>query len=217
MIGAIMNHEAAVVKAGEIASRVLAPSAGQNDKAGRFSTEAVQWLGESGLLGLLLPVDLGGSGLGPRTFAVVTATLAEADASVAMVYVMHILAGATISAARQSAAGAMPPILREIAAGRHLSTLAFSEAGSRSHFWAPISRAQRNGNGVRISAKKSWVTSAGHAQSYVVSALAPEGSGPTDSTLYLVAADTRGVSVAGPWDGLGLRGNASAPIVLDDC
>ena len=212
-----MTHDTAVLKAREIASAVLAPSAGQNDKDGRFSTDATEALGESGLLGLLLPVDYGGSGLSSRTFAVVIATLAEADASVAMVYLMHVLGTATMLAARPSAAQALAPILAEIGAGRHLSTLAFSEAGSRSHFWAPISRAHRNGNGVRISAKKSWVTSAGHAHSYVVSALAPEGAGPTDSTLYLLAAETRGLSVAGPWDGLGLRANASAPIALDDC
>ncbi|HJX00256.1 MAG TPA: acyl-CoA dehydrogenase family protein [Terriglobales bacterium] len=217
MIGAIVTHDAAVLKASEIASRVLAPSAAQNDKAGRFSTEAIESLGESGLLGLLLPVDFGGSGLGPRTFATVMAALAEADASVAMVYLMHILGATTMSAARPGTAQAVAPILREISAGRHLSTLAFSEAGSRSHFWAPISRAERNGNGLRISAKKSWVTSAGHAQSYVVSALSPEGAGPTDSTLYLLAAGTRGLSVAGAWDGLGLRANASAPLALDDC
>ena len=212
-----MNHDAAVLVAGEIGSHVLAPSAGQNDKAGRFSTKAVHALGESGLLGLMLPVDVGGSGLGPRTFATVTATLGEADASVAMVYLMHILGAATIMAARPIAASTVTPILREIAAGRHLSTLAFSEAGSRSHFWTPISRAHRNGNSVVISAKKSWVTSAGHAQSYVVSSLAPAGVGPTDSTLYLLPAETRGLSVAGSWDGLGLRANASAPIALDEC
>jgi alkylation response protein AidB-like acyl-CoA dehydrogenase len=212
-----MTHDAAVLKAQEIASRVLAPSAGPNDKAGRFSTEAVESLGESGLLGLMLSMDVGGSGLGPRTFAAVVATLAEADASVAMVYVMHTLGAGVISAARPGAAQAVTPILREIGAGRHLSTLAFSEAGSRSHFWAPVSRAHRNGNGVRISAKKSWVTSAGHAQSYVVSSLAPEGMGPTDSTLYVLPAETRGLSVVAPWDGLGLRANASAPITFEDC
>ena len=112
-----MTHDAAVLKAREIASRVLAPSAGQNDKAGRFSTEAVASLGESGLLGLMLPVDVGGLGLGPRTFAAVIATLAEADASVAMVYLMHILGAATISAARPSAAQAVTPILQEICCG----------------------------------------------------------------------------------------------------
>src|SRR4051794_41141135 len=210
-------HDAVVSKAQEIANRVLAPSAAQNDKAGRFSTEAVASLGESGLLALMVPVDVGGSGLGPRTFAAVVATLAEADASVAMVYLMHTLGATAISTARPSALQAVTPILREIGAGRHLSTLAFSEAGSRSHFWAPVSRTHRNGNGVRISAKKSWVTSAGHAQSYVVSSLAPEGRGATDSTLYLVAAETRGLSVVAPWDGLGLRANASAPVALEDC
>ncbi len=212
-----LTHEAAVSNACEIAGRVLAPSAADNDKAGRFSTEAVTALGDSGLLGLLLPQDYGGSGLGPRTFAAATTALAEVDASVAMVYLMHILGARTILAARSSVAPALRPVLEEIGAGRHLSTLAFSEAGSRSHFWAPVSRAQRNGEGVRISAKKSWVTSAGHAQSYVVSALAPEGKAPTDSTLYLLPSETPGLSVAGPWDGLGLRANASAPIALDDC
>jgi alkylation response protein AidB-like acyl-CoA dehydrogenase len=210
-----MNHETALSKAREIADRELAPAARQNDKEGRFSTEAVDALGRAGFLGLMLPTEFGGAGLGTRTFAAVTATLAEADASVAMVYLMHICAAATIAAARPSAAVAQ--ILKEIATGRHLSTLAFSESGSRSHFWTPVSRARRNGTSVRITAKKSWVTSAGCAQSYVVSSLAPEGVGPTDSTLYLVPAGVRGLSVEGSWDGLGLRANASAPMTLDDC
>jgi alkylation response protein AidB-like acyl-CoA dehydrogenase len=70
---------------------------------------------------------------------------------------------------------------------------------------------------VLLTAKKSWVTSAGWAQSYVVSTLAPEGKGPTDSTLYVVPAAISGLSVEGVWDGMGLRANASAPMVLEDC
>jgi len=210
-----MNHETAIANAKEIADHVLAPAARQNDKEARFSSEAIKALGPAGLLGTMLPANVGGSALGPRTFAAVVSALAEADASVAMVYLMHMCAAATIAAARNGAAVA--PTLEEIAAGRHLSTLAFSETGSRSHFWAPLSRAQRNGAGVHVSAKKSFVTSAGHANSYVVSALAPEGAGPTDSTLYLIQASARGLSVAGLWDGLGLRANASAPMILDAC
>ena len=210
-----MNHETAVSNAKEIADRILAPAARQNDKEARFSSEAVAALGPPGLLGIVVPAEMGGSALGPRTLAAVIATLAEADASVAMVYLMHVCATATIAAARPGAAVAQT--LNDIAAGKHLTTLAFSEAGSRSHFWAPISRAKRNDAGVRLTAKKSWVTSAGHAQSYVVSALAPEGKSPTDSTLYLCASGTPGLSVAGPWDGLGMRANASAPMILEDC
>ena len=210
-----MNHETAVSNAKDIADRILAPAARQNDKEARFSSEAIAALGPAGLLGAMLPADAGGAGLGAKTLAAVVATFAEADASAAMVYLMHVCASATIASARPNAAVAQT--LRDIAAGKHLTTLAFSEAGSRSHFWAPVSRGKRNGGNVRITAKKSWVTSAGHALSYVVSALAPDGKGPTDSTLYLVASNKPGLSVAGPWDGFGMRANASAPMTLEDC
>jgi alkylation response protein AidB-like acyl-CoA dehydrogenase len=210
-----MNHESVVSSAKDIADRVLAPAARRNDKEAGFSSEAVTVLGSAGLLGIMLPTDVGGAALGPRSFAAVLSTLAEADASVAMVYLMHVCAAATIGSARN--ATDVAPTLKEIASGRHLSTLAFSETGSRSHFWAPLSRARRNGSGVHITAKKSFVTSAGQAHSYVVSALAPEGKGPTDTTLYLIPSGTSGLSVAGPWDGLGLRANASAPMTLEDC
>ena len=191
-----MNHEAAVSNAKEIADRVLAPAARQNDKEGRFSSEAIKALGPAGLLGIMLPADVGGSALGPRTFAAVVSALAEADASVAMVYLMHVCATATIAAARNGAAVA--PTLKEIAAGRHLSTLAFSEAGSRSHFWAPVSRARRNGG-----------RSPHHGQKILCDECRPSaqlrglGAGPArrwsyDSTLYLIPNGARGLSVAGP-------------------
>ena len=59
-----MNHETAFRKAKEIADRILAPAARQNDKEARFSSEAVDALGRAGLLGLMLPTEFGGSGLG---------------------------------------------------------------------------------------------------------------------------------------------------------
>jgi hypothetical protein len=49
-----MNHEIAVSKAKEIADRILAPAARQNDKDARFSSEAVAALGSGGLLGIML-------------------------------------------------------------------------------------------------------------------------------------------------------------------
>ena len=210
-----MNSETAVARAREIASNVIGPQAAANDREGHFSTDAVRALGEGGLLALLLPATVGGSQLGPKEFAEVTAILAEADPSVAMVFVMHVLAAAAIALAPDRAD--LRPVLEDIARGRHLSTLAFSEVGSRSHFWAPVSRAERDRAGVRISARKSWVTSAGHAQSYVVSSLSPEAVGPTESTLYLVLAGAKGLSVAGAWDGMGMRANAAAPMTLDRC
>ena len=164
-----MNAQSATSAASRIAQDVLAPAAADNDKQARFSTDAVEALGRAGLLGLLLPADVGGAALGPRAVADVITVLAEVDASVAMVFLMHTVASASVAAAPRTAA--LEDVLKAMAGGTHLSTLAFSEAGSRSHFWAPVSRAESlNGSGVRLGARKSFVTSAGHAQSYVASA-----------------------------------------------
>ena len=205
----------ATARTREIAQAVISPVAHELDRSGAFPGKAVAALGEAGLLGLSVPTGLGGAGLGPRAFAEVNAILAEADPSVAMVYMMHvcatqvIAAGATRSPVFESA-------LTDIARGKHLSTLAFSEAGSRSHFWAPLSRASRTASGgATLNAKKSWVTSAGIADSYVVTTLSPDAKGPTDSTLYLVPRSATGMRVAAPWDGLGLRATASSPMTLE--
>ena len=98
----------------------------------------------------------------------------------------------------------------------NISTLALSEAGSRSHFWAPVSRAVQANGGVHLTASKSFVTSAGKADGYVVSTLAANGMQPLESTLYLVLRDNHGLRVSGTWKGVGMRGNASAPMTLEN-
>src|SRR5262249_60573225 len=77
-----VNSETAIACAKEIASNVIAPQAAANDREGRFSIDAVRALGETGLLGVLLPATVGGAQLGPGGLAQVTAILAEADPSV---------------------------------------------------------------------------------------------------------------------------------------
>jgi alkylation response protein AidB-like acyl-CoA dehydrogenase len=191
-----------------VLSHVVEPGAVEVDRQGAFPRASVDALGEAGLLGLVSASETGGRGESLRAATEVVERLAGACGSTAMVVCMHYAATAVIEAHG-------PRAVREaIAAGRHLSTLAFSESGSRSHFWAPVSTATANGGGVRLDAAKSWVTSAGEADSYVWSSrpLAADGV----STIWLVPADTPGLKVAGPFDGLGLRGNASSPVGAHD-
>ncbi len=195
-----------------IADKELAPRAAAVDRDAAFPKESIAALGVGGLLGLNVPQGYGGLGEGTRTAAAVIDALAQRCPSTAMVYMMHLCGIACYAAVPDKTAA----LLRDAAAGRHLSTLAFSEKGSRSHFWAPVSRAESTGNGtVKISAQKSFVTSAGHADGYVVSSLAAGATQPLESTIYLVRKEDAGVSVAGTWRGLGLRGNASAPMTLE--
>jgi alkylation response protein AidB-like acyl-CoA dehydrogenase len=199
-----------VKKAEEVARGVLASHAEEVDRLGRWPGESIAALGESGLLGLTVPKNSGGTEEVPRVFAAATGVLAEHCASTAMIYLMHVCATQAIAAAETFPQ--RDEVLRATAAGRHLSTLAFSETGSRSHFWTPVSQAVAEGNIHRLSAEKSFVTSAGRANSYIVSTRSVGQSDPLSSTLYWVPADAPGVCVGAAWNGLGLRGNASAPI-----
>jgi alkylation response protein AidB-like acyl-CoA dehydrogenase len=128
-----------------------------------------------------------------------------------MIVTMHYAAVAALTAAGDK------ETLTAAASGRHLSTLAFSETGSRSHFWAPLSSARLLGDGqsVRLDAAKSWVTAAGHADSYVWSSRPVPADAAGPMTLWLVPGDAEGLSVSGSFDGLGLRGNSSAPMTAD--
>ena len=192
-----------------IVADVIAPSAAEVDRTGAFPRAAMDALGRAGLLGLGSAAEVGGMGQGHRAASLVVERIARECASTAMVVCMHYAAASVIEAHG-------PREVREaIAAGRHITTLAFSEAGSRSHFWAPLSTASPvPGNGhVRLDAKKSWITSAGQADSYVWSSrpLGAEGA----STIWLVPAKAAGLRVAAPFEGLGLRGNASSPVVAE--
>src|SRR3954468_22666672 len=135
-----------------IAEKGVAPRAAAVDRDAAFPKESIAALGAAGLLGLNVPQAYGGLGQGLRTVAAVIDVLAQQCPSTAMVYLMHLCGIACYAAVPDKTAA----LLREAAAGRHLTTLAFSEKGSRSHFWAPVSRASaqdESGNGtVTISA-----------------------------------------------------------------
>jgi len=209
-----LNEEqrAVVARAAKVADEAIAPIAASVDADGRFPTEAIQALGKAGFLGLNVPEEYGGMGQGFRTACAVLDEMARRCPSTAMVYKMHLCAIAAYAATGAS----MEPWLRAAAEGTHLTTLAWSEKGSRSHFWAPVSKAEALDDGrVRISAEKSWVTSAGHAQGYCISTGWAHGKASTDSMLYLMLADDAGQEVSGPWNGTGMRGNASSPMRLD--
>ena len=182
----------------------IAPRADEIDRTGAFPSAAVAELGAAGVLGLTNAPGAGGAGGGLADAARVVERLAGTCGSTAMVVLMHYAATAVIEAHGPE------DLRREIAAGRHLSTLAFSEAGSRSHFWAPVGTATADGGAVLLDAEKSWVTSAGHAHSHVWSSRPLAADGPM--TLWLVPAGAAGLSVGGTFDGLGLRGNASRPV-----
>ncbi len=193
------------------ALEVIRHDAGAVD-AGAFPSAGIDALRAAGLMGLTVAPSDGGSGPDPVTFAEVMASVASACGSTAMVFLMHSCATAVV--------GTAPPVydpsvVEGLASGRLLGTLAFSEKGSRSHFWAPVSKALADRETFHLSGSKSWVTSANHADVFVASCGAVDGDGPNASDLWVLDAGSPGLDPAGSWKGLGLRGNDSGPMSME--
>ncbi|HEY1553746.1 MAG TPA: acyl-CoA dehydrogenase family protein [Kofleriaceae bacterium] len=191
----------------ESVAAVAASHAAEVDR-GNFPSDALRALADQGLLGLVSAAEVGGKGESLAAAAHVVERIARECGSTAMVLTMHYCATAVIEKL-----GAKD-VRQAIAAGKHVSTLAFSEPSSRSMFWVSTNTATAAGGNVRISGKKSFVTSARHADSYVWSTKPTAGSAL--STLWLVPRATTGVRIGAAFDGLGLRGNDSSPVTAED-
>jgi alkylation response protein AidB-like acyl-CoA dehydrogenase len=187
-----------------IANEVVSVHAIPVDRNGTFPSASMSALASAGFYGLISAREVGGLGQGPGAAALAVLRVARECGSTGMVLAMHYAGSAVIEKYGPVA------VRRDIAAGRHMSTLAFSEAGSRSHFWAPTSTAKANGDRFTLDAEKTWITSAGFATAYVWSSrpVAAEGA----SSLWLVPANAKGLTTPRPYDGLGLRGNDSRPV-----
>jgi alkylation response protein AidB-like acyl-CoA dehydrogenase len=186
---------------------VAAAHADDVDQRARFPQETIDALREYGLLGLNVARAHGGMEQGAAVAIDAVRTVAQRCASSGMVFTMHLAAMAVLQSA-----GGFEDVLGEAAAGQHLSTLALSESATRSHFWISMGETADDADGAKIDVEKSFVTSAGPANSYVVSSATAGRTDVNASDLFLVRAGDPGVEVLDWWRGSGLRGNASAPM-----
>jgi isovaleryl-CoA dehydrogenase len=193
----------------EVARERIAPLAAAVDRDRAFPDASMRALGECGALGLLVPEASGGVGAGLAELAAACEAVGSACASSAMVFLMHSVTAATIAVGGGERAGGY---LEAMASGRKLGTLAFSERGTGAHFYAPELTAELEGDAVRIRGRKSFVTSGGHADVYLVLVRSTDGDG---LDCYAVDGAADGVRFEGEWDGLGMAGNSSVAAELD--
>jgi isovaleryl-CoA dehydrogenase len=125
----------------KLSREMLRANADHIDQSRQFPRENLTALGKSGVLGLLVPTQFGGAGAGLAEMSQLIEAQAQNCASTAMVTLMHFCATAVIAAKASDAL--KQEMLPAITCGEHLSTLAFSEAGSGGHFYAPVSEVRR--------------------------------------------------------------------------
>ena len=200
--------------AAKVGASVLARDAEAIDETGKWPERGLKALADAGLMGLHMPQHVGGHGQGLVALAMVTEELGRHCSSTAMCFGMHCVA------AKVLAAKATPyhedRFLRAIAEGKHITSLALSEPGTGVHFFLPSTQYRREGGSIVLDGTKSFVTSGGHADSYVVSAVPPgEELDPGAFSCFAVEAGSAGLEWQKDWDGFGMRGNSSRGVRLE--
>ncbi|HEX8495513.1 MAG TPA: acyl-CoA dehydrogenase family protein [Pyrinomonadaceae bacterium] len=199
----------------KLATEKLAPTAAETDHEGIFPRDNIRALGEAGLMGLTVSKEKGGPGGNIKTAALVIEELAQGCASTAMCYTMHLSTVPMIAALAEGEQ--IEEFLMPIIRGERLNSLAMSEPGSGNRLWHMDSYAQRENGHFLIDSFKSFATSSGQADIYVVPVRANSEVGPNDISLFMIDGKDENIHPIGKWDGMGLRGNSSTPIHFKGC
>ena len=187
----------------------LAERAPEYDKTGAYPWPQLRKMGELGLLGMNTPEAWGGTGLDAVTWALVMEEIAAADPSVAVIF--SVTSGLPqYMLLRFGSDEQKEKYLRPLAEGRWIGAFALTEASAGSDPKGLKSTAERVDGGYRLSGVKSWITSGGQAQLYVIMARAPEGI-----TAFLVPAEAEGLSFGEPEEKMGLHAAHTTEVRMD--
>ena len=183
-------------------------NADRNDRESRFPRENLRALAEAGWTGVLNEPQFGGLGLSHVDFAEAAYRIGQADASTGLVYVMHVGVAQTINLF-----GNADQKERWLKAsnGGLLGTYSTSERATGGHWWYNLSEASRDGDDYRVNAEKSFTTSSGQADYYVVQTRTPGAKDQADIIFFIVDGKAKGIE-SRPGDALGVRANSSGPI-----
>tara|TARA_R110001583_G_scaffold171120_1_gene324564 strand:+ start:1523 stop:2686 length:1164 start_codon:yes stop_codon:yes gene_type:complete len=203
-------------KVEEISRTIIAKNAINTDKYAQWPEEGLRALLSAGLGGLTIPQEYGGLGHGTETLAKVCEIIGQYCPSTSICYGMHCVGSAVLSSKVTSYQ--QENYLTPICEGKHITSLSLSEAGSGSHFYLPETKmTSSDDGGYLINGAKSFATNGGHADSYVVSVVTEEEGQPVGRfNCIMIRGDSPGVDWGPEWSGLGMRGNSSRNLSLNN-
>jgi alkylation response protein AidB-like acyl-CoA dehydrogenase len=198
----------------EFADRRIAPVADELERKGEFPHDIIREAAGLGLLGVPYPEEIGGTGLDSLAYAITVEELSRASGSVGIIVSAHTslgcnpiwLAGTDAQKERY---------LRPMASGEVLGAYGLTEPGAGSDSRGTRTRARRDGDEWVLDGSKRFITNAGVAGTYVVTAVTDREQESGKISAFIIEADTPGFSIGRMEEKMGLHASNTGELIFE--
>lgn len=193
----------------------VAPLAAEIDRTNVFPAQLWREMGALGLLGITVPEEYGGAGMGYLAHVIAVEEIARASASVSLSYGAHsnlCVNQIKLNGNSEQKAKYLPRLV----SGEHVGALAMSEAGAGSDVVSMRLRAEKRNDRFVLNGTKYWITNGPDADVLVVYAKTDPAAGPKGITAFLIEKTMTGFSTSAHFDKLGMRGSNTAELIFED-
>jgi alkylation response protein AidB-like acyl-CoA dehydrogenase len=200
----------------EFAEAELKPHVSEWDEAAHFPLELRPKFAELGVMGVLVPEEYGGAGMGYIEYATIIEELARVDPSIGLAIAAHNSLGAghlAIAASHEQKEKYLTPLAR----GDAFAAWGLTEPSSGSDASSMRTTAARRRGGWVLNGSKNFITNATFAETTVVLAISDRAAGSHGISAFIVERGTKGFQVAKKENKLGMRASDTAALVFDDC
>jgi alkylation response protein AidB-like acyl-CoA dehydrogenase len=198
------------------AAKEIAPHVMEWDEASEFPSAVVKQLGQMGLLGMLMPTELGGAELGYVDYMTAIEEISAVDGSIGIIMAAHNSLGLNhiyLAGNEEQHRRYIP----KLATGESLAAWGLTEPGSGSDAAGARTSAVRKGDRWVLNGTKTFITNGGHADVVVVIAVTDKTQGTHGLSAFIVEKGTRGFRPGKKENKLGLRASDTSELIFEEC
>ncbi len=198
------------------AANEIAPRAAKIDRSNQFPMDLWKKMGDLGILGITVPEEYGGAGMGYLAHCVAMEEISRASGAVGLSYGAHsnlCVNQLKLNGSHEQKLKYLPKLV----SGEHVGALAMSEPGSGSDVVSMKLRADLKGDHYVLNGNKMWITNGPDADTLVVYAKTDVSLGSRGITVFIIEKGMKGFSTAQKLDKLGMRGSNTCELVFQDC